>query len=95
MPKRYVKLTGHRDRHENAVEVLLLKGGKEVRLGEPVDLTATEREGLEEKGYEFETSSKKELEEIAEAEVQPVGDDVAGADLSDSDFDYDQNEGGE
>lgn len=80
----YAKLVGTGNRHVDwTTEVVLERDDegnvtKAVRAGEPVELSAEEQKGLEERGFVFEDSSKKEADEFEEREAQRPATDTTG-----------------
>jgi hypothetical protein len=80
----YVKLVGHKNRHESWIAEVVLERDddgnvtKSVQVGVPGEVTAEDQKALEAKGFVFEKSSKQEAEEVA-ASSGGAAPDVAGS----------------
>lgn len=80
----YYKITGTNNPAESwATEVVLEvndKGEptKVFRLGEPAQISATDRDKLKELGFVVDSSSKTEADKVQEEAAQAPGGDVAG-----------------
>lgn len=76
----YVKLVGHKNPQNWTTEIVLERDENgevtsSVKAGVPVDLNASDKSDLEDKGFIFESSSKSEADEVAASPV--VGTDTA------------------
>ena len=78
----YVKWVANTDRHNDWTTVLVNEDNTvEMRMGEPVEVSAERQKELEEQGRVFESSSKSDFDDFQKraANAPVVGADIAGS----------------